>query len=162
MLPEVKKILYASDIDHGSRPAFRAAMSLCGHYHSEVTYLHVLESQSAATDNVLGSLLKDDDMKEMYEESLDNLRINMYERVARFCQQEVDPEDGVNVASIVPRIEEGVAWKTILKVADEIDADLIVMGTRHHSSVSSFFLGSTATKVMQKANRAVLVVPLAH
>ena len=33
-----EKILYASDIEKGSRPAFRAAVSLCGHYDAQITW----------------------------------------------------------------------------------------------------------------------------
>ena len=42
MLPDVKTILYASDIEEGSRPAFRAAVSMAGHYDASITFLHVI------------------------------------------------------------------------------------------------------------------------
>ena len=160
MLPEVKKILYASDVNQGSRPVFRAAMSLCGHYHSEITYLHVLESQSSATDNVMKSIMQDKEMQALYNKGLKNLREKLHERIERFFEQELEQADGVSAANITPRIEEGQAWKVILDTAEDIDADLIVMGTRTHSALGNFFMGSTAGKVMQKSTRPVLVVPL--
>lgn len=48
---------------------------------------------------------------------------------------------------------------TILDTASEIDADLIVMGTRGRSAMQSFLLGSVSHAVVQHADRAVLVVP---
>ena len=160
MLPEVKKILYASDIDKGSRPAFRTAMSLCAHYNSEVTYLHVLESQNASTDNIMKSLLKDESMQALYDKGIENLRTKLTDRIDSFCAAELEADDGVEVSKISSRIEEGTAWKVILDVADEMDADLIIMGTRSHNAIGSFLMGSTANKVMQKSSRPVLVVPL--
>lgn len=47
-----------------------------------------------------------------------------------------------------PRIEIGAAAETIARVADEIDADEIYMGTRGLGSMASLFMGSVATKVL--------------
>lgn len=48
---------------------------------------------------------------------------------------------------------------TILSVADELAADLIVMGTRGRGSVRSMLLGSCSHAVVQHADRAVMIVP---
>lgn len=53
----------------------------------------------------------------------------------------------------------GSVGNTILVVAEEVDTDLIVMGTRGRSSVKSFLLGSVSHDVVQHADRAVLVAP---
>jgi nucleotide-binding universal stress UspA family protein len=60
-----------------------------------------------------------------------------------------------------PRTEsrQGDIANTILVAAAEVDADLIVMGTRGLSGVKSFLLGSVSHAVVQHADRAVLVVP---
>ncbi|HEY1538857.1 MAG TPA: universal stress protein [Solirubrobacteraceae bacterium] len=48
---------------------------------------------------------------------------------------------------------------TILAVAAEIDAGVIVMGTRGHGNVKAWLLGSISHAVVQHADRAVLIVP---
>lgn len=160
MLPDVKKILYASDIDKGSRPAFRAAVSLCGHYNSEITYLHVIESLSASAQSVVETMINDESLHEMHDQGLKNLKLKMESRIARFCETELEENEMLSEGSILSRVEEGIPWKTILKVADDIEADVIVMGTRTHSAVGQFLLGSTANKVMQNSKRPILIVPL--
>ena len=160
MLPQVKKILYASDIEKGSRPAFRSAVSLCGHYHSEITYLHVIEPLSASAQNMVRTLMNDHDLNELHDQSMANLKQKMQQRLERFYASELQENEQFSTDQVTARVEEGQPWKTILSVAEEIDADVIVMGCRTHSSVGQFFLGSTANKVIHHSKRPVLSVPI--
>ena len=50
-------------------------------------------------------------------------------------------------------------WKTILAVADEVDASLIVAGTHGTTAVESGLLGSVSNALVHHAHRPVLLVP---
>lgn len=50
-------------------------------------------------------------------------------------------------------------WETILKVADELDADMIVAGTHGTTAVQSGLLGSVSGALVHRSRRPVLVVP---
>ncbi|MEO3890540.1 universal stress protein [Nonomuraea sp. B5E05] len=50
-------------------------------------------------------------------------------------------------------------WKRIVDVADEIDASLIVTGSRGLSGVRSVLLGSVSNHVLHHAGRPTLIVP---
>lgn len=52
--------------------------------------------------------------------------------------------------------------KPSLMVADDIGADLIIVGSRSrtHSTLERFFVGSTAQSVMQLTTIPVLIVPI--
>ncbi|HTW11721.1 MAG TPA: universal stress protein, partial [Solirubrobacteraceae bacterium] len=47
----------------------------------------------------------------------------------------------------------------ILSTAAELDADLVVVGTRGHTGVKSLLLGSVSQHVLQHADRPVMVIP---
>jgi nucleotide-binding universal stress UspA family protein len=50
-------------------------------------------------------------------------------------------------------------WRTIIDVADEYDAGVIVLGARGLSTFKSLVLGSVSHGVAQHSHRPVLVVP---
>ena len=59
--------------------------------------------------------------------------------------------------------QEGDAKTVILDVADEIGADLILVGSRRQSSVSRFLLGSVSASVLRHAKCSVQIVrPRVH
>jgi len=53
----------------------------------------------------------------------------------------------------------GTIAETILSVADEVEAAVIVLGTRGLTGLKSLWLGSVSHAVLQHADRAVIVVP---
>jgi nucleotide-binding universal stress UspA family protein len=55
-------------------------------------------------------------------------------------------------------LREGVAWEEINKVADEIDADVIVIGTHGRKGLARALLGSVAENVVRTATRPVLTI----
>ena len=53
----------------------------------------------------------------------------------------------------------GGRGRTLLTVAAEIDASVVVLGTRGRSDLRSFLLGSTAHEALHYADRPVLIIP---
>jgi len=53
-------------------------------------------------------------------------------------------------------------WEGIISVADEIDADAIVLGSRGYTGAREFFEGSVSHQVAAHAHRPVLIVPPAN
>lgn len=161
MFHDVKKILYVSDLDQGSRPAFRAAVSLCGHYSgAQITYLYVIESLSGTTRSVLSNMMEKEELDEMLNKGVEALSVKIRGRIERFCEEELEEHEVLGMKNIEARIEEGTPWRKILEVGDEMNADVIVMGTRKHSSLGQALMGSTATKTLTHSKRPVLIVPL--
>jgi nucleotide-binding universal stress UspA family protein len=57
------------------------------------------------------------------------------------------------------RLGEGKPWRLIRKVADEVDAEPIVLGARGLGRVESKMLGSVSITVVFHTKRPVLIVP---
>ena len=62
------------------------------------------------------------------------------------------------IASV--RALEGDASRRILDVDKHVLADVIVMGSRGHSTIGELLLGSVAHKVTMKADIPVMLVPI--
>src|SRR5699024_256500 len=57
-------------------------------------------------------------------------------------------------------IESGTTlWTTIVEIADELDADVIITGTRGTTGLRSLIRSSTADHVLRHSHRPVLIVP---
>ncbi|GAB7090689.1 universal stress protein UspG [Halorubrum luteum] len=70
-------------------------------------------------------------------------------------------EDVVESAGVdyAPAIEEGVPRHAIVSYADEVDADVVVVGKRGSEDVANDLLGSTAEYVVRNASVPVVTVP---
>jgi nucleotide-binding universal stress UspA family protein len=159
MQPTIKKILYASDISKGSKPAFRQAVALAHQFNAELVYIHVLETLPNSADTLVArGYFTDTDLTQRNNESLSFLDEAVRTRIQNFFENEMT-EIGLNV-SIAFRIESGDVAKAILNAAAEIDASMIVMGARKLSVVERMLLGSTSNKVLHQTSKPVLIVPL--
>ena len=65
-------------------------------------------------------------------------------------------EAGIDVRG---RVASGKSWRAICDVANELDAEPIVLGARGLSRVQSVLLGSVSAAVSVHAGRPVLIVP---
>ena len=59
-------------------------------------------------------------------------------------------------------VRDGAPVNVLLAVADEEDADLIVVGSRGMGGAPELLLGSTSTQIAQHSARPVAIVPGAH
>lgn len=64
--------------------------------------------------------------------------------------------DGIDVTAL---IVQGPIAETILREADKIEADLILMGTRAHGRLHEWLVGSTSKGVLHKTARHILLIP---
>ena len=55
------------------------------------------------------------------------------------------------------RVEVGTPWQVVCTVATEENADMIIIGSHGHSGLDRF-LGTTAARVVDHADRSVLVI----
>ncbi|WP_221797820.1 universal stress protein [Oceanobacter mangrovi] len=159
MIPNIKTIVYASDISAGSRPAFRAAVSLAQAYGAEIVFLHVMEPLPEGAYIMVRNVMGEKEMDRLHDEGVDYLKKTMHERMVAFFNEEMEGiETTLNAESVKYQLAEGRPYEEILKTAADTNADLIVMGTRKHHKFTT--MGSVALKVLHHAECPVHIVPL--
>jgi nucleotide-binding universal stress UspA family protein len=138
MLP-IRTILHPTDFSESSRPAFELACALARDYSAALVVTHVVPPTGAfAVDGIAIPL----PAEEPYEAHV---------RLAR-----VRPADGS--VEVEHRLLEGDPITMILKFAEDVKADMIVMGTHGSSGLMRLLVGSVAEGVMRKAPCPVLTV----
>jgi nucleotide-binding universal stress UspA family protein len=135
------KILVAVDHSQMSDRAVIAARDLAALSKGEVWVLHLREREMAVK---AGALTPDETTDEA--------------KAAVAASVEVLTRGGVTAHGEVRNTIFGYAAREIVNHAQEIGADLIVMGSRGRGDLAGLLLGSTAHKVIHLSDRPVLVV----
>jgi nucleotide-binding universal stress UspA family protein len=132
---ELRHILAPCDLTARSHPAVELAAQLAEDHHSWLTVLHVVERSGE------GNRVDPERVKS-------GIRENLAEIVG--CDEER--------LDICYRVENGRVASTILDVAAELDADLIVLGVRPASGVLDRFHWPIAYEVVRNATCPVLTM----
>ena len=81
------------------------------------------------------------------------------QRINQLVETEIIPLlGGTPVDQVL--IRTGKPADEIITAADELDADLVVMGTRGKTGLQHMIMGSVTEKVVHLINRPVLAVPV--
>ena len=134
----MKKILIGFDGSEGSEQALNRAMMLLDEY-GELILLAVVPSPADRS-------FVDVDAYDKLRKKAENL-IN--QAVLDFGDQGF---------SIKGMIEQGDAAAKIIDVANRLNVDLIVLGSKGQSELGQYLIGSVANKVVQYAAKPVMVV----
>ncbi|WP_020677205.1 universal stress protein [Geopsychrobacter electrodiphilus] len=156
MLPEIKNILYATDLSSGSTHVFRYALSLARRYQAQVSILHVVEPLTTFGQSLVELHISHQVSENLHAEIRTQLLDKLKERLRSFCEQEACATEENLVADIL--VLEGRPAATIIEQARVIQADIIVMGTHQHSAVGEALLGTTAHKVLHSSALPTLLI----
>jgi len=138
-----KKMVLAVDGSEVSKNAAKHAVALAKSTGGELIAIHVIppfdvtEIESFKPDTIMKGL------REEGEKILSEVRT-------------LASKEGVKVET---RVEDGIPYDRICEVAEESNADLIVMGSHGRTGIGKVFIGSVAERVIGKSqNRPVLIV----
>lgn len=148
------KILVPVDFSPCSEEAFRLALSLARQFQAEVSLLHVVDTKSLTTLNMLG-LARPSEEAEQKKRLRHQARLNA-RRLLSF-----EETKGLQIRRL---LAEGSPFVEIARTARTEKVDLVVMGSYggQVGSVEKIFFGSTAEKVVRTAGCPVLTVPLSR
>ena len=158
MIPQIKKILYATDLSKNSAYAFYYAIDLAQKRDAKIVILHVVEALRPLV-RFYGGTLADETRFYEAEKSADLELIK--KRLEDICLR-VDKKVGISclqfVSNILVRV--GHPVEEILKAGDEEDCDIFILGTHGKGFLKQTFLGSVSRMVLDRARKPVFVIPL--
>jgi nucleotide-binding universal stress UspA family protein len=141
----LRKILVPTDLQPTSQGAIDVALTMARKYDATVVLLHVYAVPIYAFPD--GALLSTANLAN----ELSNAAQIGLDRAARELSGR-----GVQIS---PVLREGSAEDEILSVAEEVGADLIVVGTHGRRGLTRALLGSVSESVLRDSKVPVLVVP---
>jgi nucleotide-binding universal stress UspA family protein len=134
-------ILLAIDGSQYSHRAMGYARLLCESFNATLWLVHIF----AHTSDLLGY----EDYERFYSRR---------KAAGQTILDEARRKLGSVIFSVQEKLEEGPEAESILKIAENCQADLIVMGTRGLGKLKGLVLGSVSRKVIHHASCPVMVV----
>ena len=155
MIPQIKKILYATDLSENSSYAFLYAIDLAQRRDAKIVILHAIEP-------IPGSVVRSFGMVREAEEHRQKEAVELIKtRLREFCKN-MEVQTGTRCPELISDIlvSTGHAADEILNTADQKECDLIVLGTHGKGFLAHTFLGSVASAVLHRTRMPVFIIPL--
>ena len=140
-----RKILYPTDFSDGSKKVLAYLIQLKTAGAEEVVILHVIDTRLLH----IPEIYKIVDLSLLGEKQAVAARKKANETARKL--------KAAGLKTII-RIEKGIPFREILRVEQEEDVSLTLMGSHGTSNVKEMLLGSVVEKVLRKAERPVMVV----
>lgn len=142
---DIKVIVVPTDFSRRSLRALAYAIGLAEKYEASIKILYVNEPSPQVSDMAWAGL----DERSLRDERLEEARRHMERIVNEQMPADLDAQ---------AEVRNGNAVEEIIRYADNVDADVIVMATHGRSGISHMLMGSTAEQVIRKASCPVLTL----
>jgi nucleotide-binding universal stress UspA family protein len=139
-----KKIIHPTDFSDHSAEARECAVGMAEKFGAELVLLHVVESYDYSPP---AYYMAAEDLRREIDRRLEDAR--------KGCEEMAKDIKGVKPQVMVV---EGKPFVEIIRVAKEIGADMIVLGTHGRTGLAHILIGSTAEKVVRKSPCPVLTI----
>lgn len=161
---EISKILYATDLSPEAPQAYQYVLFVAKQFGADITCLHVLDKPLGEIANTLAGYLPIDKRKEFTDKNLQDAMVEMLRRDEQdYIKKLVGSGNETSPAGLgirsVEKVVYGVVEDEILKQADKIGADLIILGA-HRKPNSDKYFNSLSKKVLRKSKVPVTIVPI--
>lgn len=141
------RILVPTDMSDHSFRAMRLGFEIGSAYNAEVFLLHVF--QSSGHDCVVDYCLPGDLLKSVEIELHELARKKLLEQLAMF--------PWIDASAVTTVVRTGNPYEVILSAAEELEIDLIVIGSLGSTGLSNYLMGGVARQVLLNAKCSVLL-----
>ena len=140
-----RKILYPTDFSDTAEKAIPFLKQLKDTGTEEVIILHIIDTYRLRIPSIY--------MPTNLISFIDKMLIEATAKAQKVADVLTDAGIGTRI-----RIEQGLPFREILRVEDEEDISIIVIGSHGRSNIEEIFLGSVSENVMRKSKSPVLIV----
>lgn len=140
----IDRILYPTDFSPFSVQALRHALALAKSFKARLKVVHVIPEVFLKGESIYASAswLLTPEVRQSVEEE-------MHRFLGPAREARIDHETEIRV---------GNPWKEVLAAAEEMPADMVVLGTHGHGGLDRLVLGSVAEKLIQRLPCSVMSV----
>ena len=160
MIPDIKRILYATDLSENARYAFGYAVNIANRHDAKITILHVVEELSPFAQSMVADILGEKRLADLKTEKEIEVISDLKTRLEEFCDNVRHEQPGCPFVIDDTIVVTGHPVDQIVHQAQEMDADLIVIGSHGRGGLADVTLGSTSRRVLRRCAVPVLVVRL--
>jgi len=164
----IKKILYATDLSDNARHVFAYAVSLAVKYSAGITMLHVVHEIPGFVDSSVVGYIDADRWEQIKKRHLEDARqvligkrkehLAIKEVLEQFAEKVQSSDEASKFSFDEVIVEIGNPVEVILEVAENRNCDIIVMGKTGQGLIEGALMGSTATRVVRRSKKPVLVI----
>ena len=144
-MKSMKKLLVAIDLSEPSKQVIECALALARSLDGSIELVHVREPFVYAIAGQYGPSPEQE------------------QALVDWVEQSLEEASGEISRARIPCVTTslyGAPAREIVAHADKVGADLIVVGTHGRGGITHAILGSVAERIVQKAKRPVLAVPI--
>jgi len=158
VIPKINSIVYATGLGSGAPYVFRYALSLARQYNAKIFVVCGLPPINPQAQSLADTYLGDKKSQEFHQQARERVRKEVASQVEAMCQSAIiDDPDGFQFVDSI-KVIEAQPDQAVMQCAQEVDADLIVMGTHRRTMDKGALLGSCAVKVIHQSAIPVLLV----
>ena len=158
MIPEIKRILYATDLSESAKHAFNYAATIANRFDAKITVLHVIETIPSNTEWQIVEYLGEDRWKELQKDNKQEFIKSVKNSLNNFCEDMASSLTSCPFLVDEILVKEGVPVDEILKAVDSKNCDMVVMGTHGYGMLADALIGSTARRIVRRCKKPVMVV----
>ncbi len=163
MIPEIKTVIYCTDLGAGARPIFRHAIAVAEKFGAKLVVVHAMEPLGPSAAAVVETYVPKEVADQARKDGFAKTRAVLRERLDRACQEELGEtaRTAELIADAVVVDGSPSVAAAILREARARKAELIVLGSHARSPLEAFLIGSTARHLTQISDIPLFMVPVA-
>lgn len=142
-MPEIRRILCPVDFSEPSETALDYAIDLAKKFGADVQLVHVYQLPVYALPD--GAMMAGPEFTTKVTTEL-----------SRALTELAEGKSGVKLET---HLVEGIPYKEVVRLSEELKADLVVMGTHGRTGLKHLLLGSVAERVVRSSKVPVITVP---